>query len=266
MATTATQQPGTAVAQQKQTDTKGLTTYNVAGNEVKLSYEIVRNFLVKGNGNVSDQDLVQFISICKFNQLNPFLNEAYLVKFGTQPAQMIVSKEALMKRADACPEYEGIKAGIIVEREDGSVEDFEGCFYGSKEKLVGGWAQVFRKDRKFPIISRVRLDEYDKKQSIWNEKKSTMISKIAKVQALREAFPAQLGAMYTQEERGVQDAQFVEIKEDVATNANKTQIAMDMGDGDGNMKKATADTIVDPETGEIKEQAAQTANAASPGF
>ena len=28
----------------------------------------------------------------------------------------------------------------------------------------------------------------------------TMISKVAKVQALREAFPAQLGAMYTQEE------------------------------------------------------------------
>ena len=32
---------------------------------------------------------------------------------------------------------------------------------------------------------------------------STMIAKVAKVQALREAFPAQLGAMYTQEEKVV---------------------------------------------------------------
>ena len=32
-----------------------------------------------------------------------------------------------------------------------------------------------------------------------------MITKVAKVQALREAFPAQLGAMYTSEEQGVVD-------------------------------------------------------------
>ena len=32
-----------------------------------------------------------------------------------------------------------------------------------------------------------------------------MITKVAKVQALREAFPAQLGAMYTSEEQGVID-------------------------------------------------------------
>ena len=68
---------------------KGKTIYQVAGNDVALSFDIVRNYLTKGNGQVSDQDIVQFISICKFNQLNPFLNEAFLVKFGQQPAQMI---------------------------------------------------------------------------------------------------------------------------------------------------------------------------------
>ena len=95
---------------------KGKVTYQVAGQDVTLSYQIVRDFLTKGNGQVSDQDLTQFICICKYNQLNPFLNEAYLVKFGQQPAQMIVSKEALMKRAEACSEYDGMKAGVIVKR------------------------------------------------------------------------------------------------------------------------------------------------------
>lgn len=205
-------------------------TYQVAGQDVKLSYSIIRNYLTKGNGNVSDQDMVQFMSICKYNQLNPFLNEAYLVKFGTQPAQMIVSKEALMKRAEVCEKYEGIQAGVIVLR-NGEAVELEGCFYLPNDKLVGGWAKVYRSDRKYPIVARVRIEEYDKKQSTWNEKQSTMISKVAKVQALREAFPTQLGAMYTAEEREIVDIQHEDVTEKVnrekAQNANKDMITID---------------------------------------
>lgn len=187
--------------QQVKTNEKGMCVYKSNGQDVKLSYDIVRNFLVKGTKTaVSEQDLVQFISICKFNQLNPFLNEAYLVKFANAPAQMIVSKEALFKRADTCKAYDGIQAGIIVEM-NGEIVELEGCFLPSNAKLLGGWAKVYRSDRKFPIVAKVNLEEYDKKQSIWNEKKSTMICKVAKVQALREAFSDKLGAMYTAEEQ-----------------------------------------------------------------
>ncbi len=188
-------------AQKKEVEKRdrGQVVYQVAGQDVKLSYDIVRRFLTKGAGQVTDQDLTQFISICKYNQLNPFLNEAYLIKYGTFPAQMVVSKEALTKRADACLKYDGIQAGIILIRDDKQVE-VEGCFSMPDDKLVGGWAKVYRSDRKYPIVSRVSFAEYNKGKSMWNEKPSTMISKVAKVQALREAFPAQLGAMYTQEE------------------------------------------------------------------
>lgn len=202
---------------------RGKVTYQVAGQDVTLSYNIVRNFLTKGNGDVTDQDLTQFISICKYNQLNPFLGEAYLVKYGTSPAQMITSKEALMKRAEANENYDGMQGGVIVLR-DGKVEELEGCFKLPEDKLLGGWAMVYRKDRKYPYVSRVTLDEYDKKQSTWNEKKSTMITKVAKVQALREAFPAQLGAMYTAEERDITDVEYVDVSDkvdaEIATNAN----------------------------------------------
>ncbi|MBR1769681.1 MAG: phage recombination protein Bet [Bacteroidales bacterium] len=196
---------------------KGKVTYNVAGQDVTLSFNIVRKYLLRGNSDVSDQDLMQFISICKFNQLNPFLNEAYLVAFksstGTVQPQMIVSKEAFAKRAEASEHYQGLRAGIIVQdKETGEIKDLEGTFYTPiKETLVGGWAQVYRDDRKFPYVSRVALSEYDKKQSIWKDKQSTMISKVAKVQALREAFPAQLGAMYTQEEQTIQDTTFEDV-------------------------------------------------------
>lgn len=188
---------------------KAAVTYLAAGQEVKLSYNIVRNYLTKGNGEVSDSDLMQFISVCKFNQLNPFLNEAYLIKFGNQPAQMIVSKEAYLKRADACPNYEGMQSGIIVVMND-EILELEGGFIPAKAQLVGGWAKVYRSDRKFPCIAKVNLSEYDKKQSIWNEKKATMIEKVAQVQALRTAFPSQLGAMYVQDEANVSDVQVLE--------------------------------------------------------
>lgn len=47
-----------------------------------------------------------------------------------------------------------------------------------------------------------------------------MISKIAKVQALREAFPAQLGAMYTQEEQEVKFTEYEDVT-DKESKANK---------------------------------------------
>lgn len=186
-------------------------TYVAGGEEVILSRQIVRDYLTKGNGNVSDQDLTQFISICKYQQLNPFLNEAYLIKFGTQPAQIIVSKEAFMKRAESHESYEGIKAGLILLR-NGELKEVEGGFYLQDDEILGAWAEVYRKDRKFPIVAKVPLAEYDKKQSTWNEKKGTMITKVAKVQALREAFPSQLGALYTNDESNVIDIEADEVK------------------------------------------------------
>jgi hypothetical protein len=95
--------------------------------------------------------------------------------------------------------------------------DVEGSFSLPADKLLGGWAEVHRKDRRFPFVSRVSLSEYDKKQSTWNEKKSTMIRKTAIVQALREAFPAQLGAMYTAEERGVEAVAYEDVTAKTAT-------------------------------------------------
>jgi len=230
---TATDNKNNKVATTDNSHERGEVMYQVAGQDVKLNYNIVRNYLTKGNGQVSDQDLVQFISICKYNQLNPFLNEAYLVKYGSTPASMIVSKEALMKRAEAHPEYNGIKGGIIVQTEKGEIVERTGTFHLKNEKLVGGWAKVYRKDRDFPTEATVAFYEYDKGQSTWKEKPGTMISKVAKVQALREAFPAQLGAMYTAEEQSVpvEDAAYIDVTEkvdqEIKENANREPVSFD---------------------------------------
>lgn len=207
---------------------RGKVTYQSGGQDVTLSYQIVRSFLTKGDGQVTDQDLTQFISVCKYNQLNPFLNEAYLVKFGTKPAQMIVSKEAYMKRAESCDTYDGMQAGVIVLR-DNQVIELEGNFYLNSDKLLGGWAKVYRSDRKYPFVAKIRIEEYNKGRSTWNEIPSTMIAKVAKVQALREAFPAQFGAMYVHEEAAaIEDTRYEDVSksvtQEIKENAGKDKV------------------------------------------
>lgn len=218
--------------------------YSVGGNEVTLTPNTVANYLVRGNSHATEQDIIMFMSLCKFQKLNPFLNEAYLVKYGSQPAQMITSKEAYFKRAEDNPNFKGIRSGIIVMRQN-EIQEVEGCFQAPGDLLLGGWAEVYRADRDYPVVAKVNLSEYDKKQSVWNEKKSTMIAKIAKVQALREAFPSQLGAMYLGEET----AEYAEVSEVETESKKQAESAL------AKAKKAMAKAVKpkDEEPSEVSE-------------
>ncbi|KAA9534095.1 phage recombination protein Bet [Listeria monocytogenes] len=180
--------------------TEKTTKYQVNGEDVELSVSTVRNFLVKGNGAVTDQEVVMFLNLCKYQKLNPFLNEAFLVKFGSSDAQIITSKEAFMKRAESNANFKGFEAGIIVQRGDEIVE-INGAVKLPNDKLIGGWAKVYRDDRQVPITVQVALEEFDKKQSTWKQMPNTMIRKTAIVNALREAFPQDLGSMYTEDDK-----------------------------------------------------------------
>ena len=179
---------------------KGRVTYQVNGEEVNLSFQIVRNYLTRGGqASVSDAEVIQFISLCRANQLNPFIGDAYMVKYGQEPAQMIISKAAFMKRAESSSLYNGYQAGVIVLRDKQVVEQ-EGSFFIPGDVLVGGWAKVYRKDRDFPVVARVRLQEYNRGKSTWASMPGTMIRKVAIAQAFREAFPLIVDGMYTPEE------------------------------------------------------------------
>lgn len=180
-------------------------TYNVGDEEITLTRNIVRQYLCRGDAaNVTDAEIVQFMFLCKVNGLNPFVADAYLVKYKNAPAQMITSKSAFMKRAEAGTNYTGFKAGVIVLREN-KVEEIEGAFCLPTDTLVGGWAEVHRSDREFPIVARVALREYSTGQSTWAAKPATMIRKVAISQAFREAYPINLGGMYTPEEETPED-------------------------------------------------------------
>lgn len=169
--------------------------YTMADGQV-LTADTVRNYLVSGNGNVTDQEVVMFIELCKAQHLNPFIREAYLIKFGNSPANIVVGKDVFVKRAYRNPDYEGMRAGIVVVDKNGDVKEREGSLKAPGETLIGGWCEVYIKNKKHPIKSIVSLEEYSKAQSTWKSMPMVMIRKVAMVTALREAFPEDLQGMY----------------------------------------------------------------------
>lgn len=161
-----------------------------------LTADTVKNYLVSGNGNVTDQEVLMFIELCKAQHLNPFVREAYLIKFGSSPANIVVGKDVFVKRAHRNPDYEGMRAGIVVTTKDGEIKEREGSLKAPGEELIGGWCEVYVKDKKHPIKSLVSLEEYSKSQATWKQMPMVMIRKCAIVTALREAFPEDLQGMY----------------------------------------------------------------------
>ena len=183
------------------------------GMEFTLTPETVKNYLVSGDKErVTMQEVAMFMNLCKFNGLNPWLKEAYLIKYGNEPATIVAGKDAFMKRAENNDSFDGYEAGIILLQEDtGELVYRKGSFMLKGEVLVGGYAEVYRKDRSHSYRAEVTFDEYAgrKKDGTlnrqWASKPTTMIQKVALVQALREAFPKNLGGMQAAEERGVEE-------------------------------------------------------------
>lgn len=191
-----------------------LAEFKLDGGQV-LTADTVRNYLVNGGGDVSDQEVLMFVELCKAKGMNPFERDAYLIKYKSKnsqfdtPATIIVGKDFFIKKANENPAFEGMKAGIVVVDKDNQIHEREGSLKLPGETIVGGWCEVYRSDRKVPTKAIVAYEEYVQKKnngevnSMWSSKPGTMIRKVAQSQALREAFPNELRGLYQQEEMGV---------------------------------------------------------------
>ncbi|WP_343342480.1 phage recombination protein Bet [Terrisporobacter petrolearius] len=200
-----------------------LAEFKLDGGQV-LSAETVKNYICP---DATQQEILYFLELCKAQNLNPFIRDAYLVKYGQQPAQIIVGKDVFIKKAHASGICRYIKAGIVVVDKDRNIIEREGTIMLDDEKLVGGWCEVLRSDREFPDHHTVNFKEYVQKKkdgtinSMWSNKPCTMIRKVAQSQCLREAFPEELRGLYEPEEMGI-DAKLPE-KEIIPGTASPKQ-------------------------------------------
>lgn len=175
--------------------------------------------LVKPEGSITARDVIDYINpkateqeaflfaeFCRRKGADPMTKQVYLAIFvndkGERNVSFIAGKEYFTEKAEAHPQFDGLKAGIIVRPKAGGELDYrEGTFYlQAEETLLGGWAEIYRKDRKIPSKAEVAMYEYNTGKRNWSKMPATMIRKVAMVQALREAFPQNLGGMYDRAE------------------------------------------------------------------
>ena len=202
--------------------------YSVAGKDVELSVALTQAYFCP---QASAAEAFVFNNWCAHVGLDPWKKEAYLVKYGGNPAQMLTAKDAFTKRAEANPRYQGSKAGVIVLTKDHQIENRVGELVLPDEELVGGWADVYVKDYVTPISSTVSFRERcqymdGKPQAKWATSPGLMIRKCALVAALREAFPSDVGSMYIPDEMGFeeQDGPAAPIERPDATDVAYTDV------------------------------------------
>lgn len=178
---------------------------------IKLSIKIVRNLIAvptKTGKTPSDSDCIRFMMLCKAKHLNPFEGDAFFLGYDTQNGptfSQITAHQVFLKRAEASKGFKGMQSGVIVQRNpvgssEWDIEEREGDLVYPGEKLIGGWAKVYRKELEFPFYKRLKLETFSTGRSRWEKDAAGMIVKCAEADALRTAFPTHLGGLYIEEE------------------------------------------------------------------
>lgn len=229
---------------------------------IKLTIGLALKYLMpptKGGHRATEQDAMKFLMLCRARELNPWVGDAYAVGYDTSDGpvfNLITAVQALFKRAELHPEYDGIESGVIVRRKsvDGQsspIEHREGDFFAEDEVLLGGWARVYRKDCKRPFFESVKLATFNKGISVWKGNPEGMISKVAESGALRKAFPNQLSGLYTKEEMDAQAAGVIDSPDKPRVVSDLDTLARDLAEKQANRKAITQQS--EPEKFAVRE-------------
>lgn len=192
--------------QQKPTQDNKFEIVTRTGEHYKLDKATVVKYLTD-NKDITDPEFNMFFQLCKVNKVNPFLKEAYIIKYGNAPATIVLDYKVLQQIAEENKNYLGMRHGVVVMNREGQVTERLGEYKLPSETLIAGWCEVFRKDRQAPTKVTAMFDEFKATKSNgelnanWANKPCFMICKVAKAQALREAFPNICGSnVYTSDE------------------------------------------------------------------
>lgn len=180
-----------------------------SGKEIVITDDDIK-YAIAGNQDVTNVEMKLFVELCTAHRFDPFIREVHLIKYGTQPASIVIGKGVWLKRAMRNPRYRGHQAGLTFLGVDGRIHRREGSMPINGETLIGGWAKVYLDGYSVPIYDEVSFEEYKgtkKDGSLtrqWAKMPGTMIRKCALVHVLREAFPDEFGGCYDAAEMGVE--------------------------------------------------------------
>jgi phage recombination protein Bet len=180
-----------------------------AADKIKLSVALVISTIcipTKLGKLCTERDALRFLMLCQAQRLNPYAGDCTLCGYDSRDKgpqfSMITNHQTFLKRAETCSDYEGMESGIILLDEQGKITEREGDFCLPSENVVGGWARVFRKNRK-PLYKRLSIEQRrpNYETPFWNVVKAPeQICKCAEADALRATFPTLLGGLYSGQE------------------------------------------------------------------
>jgi phage recombination protein Bet len=183
--------------------------------ELPLTPKEVQQFFCAG---ATDSEAEWFMRYCVILGADPFLHEAYLVKYGSSPAVIQPGIALVLKKADAHPSYQGYQSGVVVLDNEDQPLNRNGSMVLPGEMLVGGWCNIQRKDQPHMIEVTVGIEEYKQwtnkdgaaiPTKMWATKPGVMIEKSAVTMAHRRGFPGAINLLF--------NAPGIELKVEQAT-------------------------------------------------
>ncbi|HUV53497.1 MAG TPA: RecT family recombinase [Dehalococcoidia bacterium] len=191
------------------------------GEQITVSFHDVKTLICP---YATDQEAAVFLKTCQSLQLNPFAKEIYLIKYSEgDKAAMVIAIDSYLKSAESNANFNGHEAGIVLKDSGGKLEFREGSLLlpDEAEKLVGGYARVYRTDREksfYMAVNKAECLRYTRDGTLtkfWaKEKQPSMLRKTALKRALVEAFPSLFaGTMSTAEVAEDSEAEYHEIPE-----------------------------------------------------
>lgn len=148
--------------------------------EDKQYLKTIADTVAKG---ATPSEFAFFIEYCKSTGLNPIKKEIWFIKT-SRGLQIMTGINGFLAIANKNPNFDGITTEAIEKN-------------GKLDRIV---ASVWRKDRSHPSQGTAILSEYKLNTPLWTSKPFTMLEKVAKARALREAFSQELNGIYSNDE------------------------------------------------------------------
>lgn len=215
---------------------------------------------------IPDHEFALFVEQCKRSGLDPLIKQAFCVKrrqnIGSRESPKWIDKyefqpaeAGMLARAEEFPDFRGITAAAVHANDTIEIDSGAGHvahrFVPGKERgaVIGAWAKIERQDR-MPLVVWLNVEDYRQKSAMWDRLTATMITKCARVAALRVAFPGAFGGLYIREEMPAEEYEHPRAEEVRRVPPRKA--------AQKQLPESTIDPVEEAEILEAEENLAQT--------
>ena len=163
--------------------------------------ELLRRTVCK---NASDDEFKVFLHVAESYGLDPFNKELFFLKDNNDKKNIFTSRDGYLTIANRHKAFDGLVSDVVRTNDEfkRTTTGIEHKYGSDRGDIVGAYALVYRKGRKYPVYIFAPYEEYNGYNSVWNRYPSAMILKVAESMALKRAFS--VSGLVSQEEMDVQ--------------------------------------------------------------